>query len=479
LDNSFSQKLNCKGNNSKNINLDQIFDNSYDSINVIDGFGKVLMANPAASRMLQVDHNDIVGRNVRELVERGIYWPSTALSAIESRERVTGLVKTAHGLSLMSTSTPLIDENGNVTLVITNTRDKNSVDRFIATLERERTQTNRYKSAVTYLGGLKLDNKQLVAESSAMKQIIHTADLIARTDSTIIIYGESGTGKEVIARYIHRNSSRFKEPFIPVNCAAIPRELFEAEFFGYAKGAFSGANIQGKPGILEMADKGTLFLDEIGEMPLLMQSKLLRVLETGEVQRVGGTKIHKMDVRLVSATNRDLKQMIAQKLFRDDLYYRINVIPINIPPLRNRHEDILALSRCFLEEFNGKYGYHKELGLKTIDNLLTYKWPGNVRELRNVIERNVLTSPNDQLDFGDEFGSSLKDKDAVHILPNGDERAFMIPSIGTLKSVLQAIEIAYIEKVLKTCNGCMTEAAAILGVHRSVLYRKVRSAINK
>ena len=472
------QKTDTKENSllqnlSETVTLDQIFDNSYDSIWVIDRFGKVVMANRAASRMLQVDHEDIIGKNVRELVAKGVYRPSTALAAIETRKMVTGLVRTAHGLNLMSTSTPLIDENGEITMVVTNSRDKDSVDKFIATLEQERAQTNRYKSAVTYLGDFNLDSKQLIAESAAMRQILYKIETIAKTDSTIILFGETGTGKEVIARHIHRKSPRVKEPFIPVNCAAIPHELLESEFFGYIRGAFTGANSQGKPGLFEIADKGTLFLDEIGEMPLSMQSKLLRVLETGEVQRVGGTTVQKVDVRLLSATNRDLKQMISQKLFRDDLYYRLNVIPICIPPLRSRQEDIIALLQCFLEEFNRKYGYNKVLLPKTIDAFLAYNWPGNVRELRNVIERLVLTSPTDDLDFEEEFGLSVKDAPLI----SRDCHESKIPYAGSLKSVLQAVEEEYIHQVLKECNGRVSEAAKRLGIHRTVLYRKVQSKL--
>ena len=454
----------------ESVNLDQIFDNSYDSIFVIDRYGKVLMANRAASRMLRVDLDEIVGKNVRDLVEKGVYRPSTALAAIESRTMVTGLVKTAHGLNLMSTSTPLFDENGDITMVITNSRDKDSVDKFIATLEQERAKTDRYKNAVSYLSNFNLDKKPLIAESASMRQILYKLDSIAKTDSTIILFGESGTGKEVIARHIHRNSYRVKEPFIPVNCAAIPNELMEAEFFGYTRGAFTGANSQGKPGLFELADKGTLFLDEIGEMPLTMQSKLLRVLETGEVQRIGGTSLQKVDVRLLSATNRDLKQLVNQKLFRGDLYYRLNVIPIQIPPLRDRPEDIKALSRFFLEEFNRKYGYSKVLSQQIMDIFLAGNWPGNVRELRNTIERLVLTSPTDDLAFEEEWGLNANDTSQQSTDRNETRKSYS----GSLKSVLQAVEEEYIQQVLTECKGKVAEAAKQLGIHRTVLYRKVQ-----
>lgn len=469
------QNTDSKGNTQlqnmgDSFTLDQVFDNSYDSIFVIDRFGKVLMANRAASRMLRVDHDEIIGKNVRDLVERGVYRPSTALAAIESRAMVTGLVKTAHGLNLMSTSTPLFDENGDITMVITNSRDKDSVDKFIAALEQERAKTDRYKNAVTYLGDFNLDKKPLIAESASMRHILYKIDSIAKTDSTMILFGESGTGKEVIARHIHRNSYRVKEPFIPVNCAAIPNELMEAEFFGYTRGAFTGASSQGKPGLFELADKGTLFLDEIGEMPLSMQSKLLRVLETGEVQRVGGTSMLKVDVRLLSATNRDLKQLVNQKLFRADLYYRLNVIPVQIPPLRTRPEDIKALSRWFLEEFNRKYGYAKVLSPQIMDVFLAGNWPGNVRELRNTIERLVLTSPTDDLVFEEEFGLNPTEQIPQSTDLNEPKSSYS----GNLKSVLQAVEEEYIRQVLAECKGKIVDAAKQLGIHRTVLYRKVQ-----
>ncbi len=236
--------------------------------------------------------------------------------------------------------------------------------------------------------------------------------MIARTDSTVLITGESGTEKEVIARFIHRNSFRFREPFIPVNCAAIPEELMESEFFGYDKGAFSGANSRGKLGFFEMADNGTLFLDEIGELSLNLQSKLLRVLETGEFQRFGGVAIKKSDVRLVAATNKDLASMVTRGVFREDLYYRLNVIPVSIPPLRERPEDILKLSDKFLKEFNAKFGTDKAFSKNLLVNFMNYSWPGNARELRNLIERLVIISSGKELNY-DFKGDYCSEKDTV------------------------------------------------------------------
>lgn len=449
------------------INLDQIIDNSYDSIFVTDKLGNILLVNSATARLLETKTENLIGANVNNLVKSGLYNRSTAMEAALKREIVTAMVKTKSGLNLMSTSMPLLDAAGEVTMVITNTRDKDLVDKYIAALEEERAKAARYKKAVEYLSELDLEKKKIVSESPSMRKIIATITIIAKVDSTVLFLGESGTGKEVLARYTHRNSARAKEPFIPVNCAAIPHELMESEFFGYVRGAFTGANSQGKLGLFEIADRGTLFLDEIGELPLPMQSKLLRVLETGEFQRLGATAVQRTNTRIIAATKRDLKQMVNRNEFRDDLYYRLNVIPITILPLRERPEDILALAGKFLEEYNKKFALQKTFTAKTMQTFLEYNWPGNIRELRNVIERMAITTIGDELNFESELAIGSKSKASVM----GD-----IPEInfsGTLRDVLKNVEQQYINKVLQECNGRVSEAAKKLGIHRTLLYKKV------
>ena len=326
---------------------------------------------------------------------------------------------------------------------------------------------DQHKSEEEYLNDVDLKNREPVAESRQMREIIKISNVIAKTDSTVMLIGETGTGKEVMARYIHQNSLRSKEPFVPVNCAAIPHELLESEFFGYVRGAFTGANPQGKPGLFEIANKGTLFLDEIAELPLAMQSKLLRVLESSEAQRLGDTNIYQTDVRFIAATNRDLKAMISQKLFRSDVYYRLNVIPINLPPLKERPEDIIVLAHEYLEELNRKYGLKKIFSKEAIQAFFNYNWPGNVRELRNVVERLVITSASDILNFEDDFlEESKKCLETVECWP--EKKAYR----GTLKSVIKAVEEEYINQVLAECGGRVGEAAQRLGIHRTMLYRK-------
>lgn len=453
------------------IDLEQVFANSYDPILVTDKDGYVILANPSTRKMMGIGHNEIIGSNVKNLVSKGLYDRSPAWEALETRSVVTAMVRTCMGTNLMCTSIPIIDKDNNVAMVITNARDNDIFAKYRASLEKKRIETERYKSAAEYLGEVDLDLRMPVARSKKMRKIIASCNVIAKTDSSVILYGESGTGKEVIARYIHRNSLRSNEPIIPVNCAAIPNELLESEFFGYEPGAFTGASSKGKLGLFEVADKGTLFLDEIGELPLSMQSKLLRVLETGEVKRLGSTVIRRIDTRIISATNRDLETMIKENSFRSDLYYRLNVIPLYLPPLRERISDICVLANKFLQELNKKYALSKKFTDKTKEVFLHYSWPGNIRELRNVIERLVVTSINNDLAFDDDFILGGKVKSST---VDDDHTEKKIPYKGTLKSVLKAVEEEYINQVLTECHGRVGEAALRLGIHRSMLYRKTK-----
>ncbi len=451
--------------------LKQVIISSYDAIMVTDGQGNIILCNPATGKLLDLDARNLIGKNVRDL--RDIYSPSIALQALESGKVTTGMLKNRHGSKIMATATPILDDNGQISIIVVNSRDVEMVEKFLEALDKETEKSNRYKTAAEYLSDRDISQQQVVAKSKKMLHIIENCSHIAKSDSTVMLYGESGTGKEVMARYIHRNSLRSKEPFIPVNCAAIPSELLESEFFGYVAGAFTGANSKGKPGLLEIAHKGTLFLDEIGDLPLSMQSKLLRVIETGEVQRLGSTSVFQTSIRLVAATNRDLQSMVQQKLFRSDLYYRLNVIPIELPPLRDRPEDILVLAEKFLDEFNKKYALKKEFTPSAVRAFLSYNWPGNVRELRNVIERLVVTSTGDSLDFQSDALLGKKKAEEKHQPGEGSFGVYE----GTLKNVLKKVEEEYINQVLAECNGRIGEAAQRLGIHRTMLYRKTKVAV--
>jgi PAS domain S-box len=456
--------------------LNKIIFNAYDSIFVTDAEGNIILANQASSKHLNLTVDELIGSNVKDLIKRGYYDHSTALEAAIRKETVTGIVKSLNGLNLMATSTPIFDEEGNVNMVITNSRDKDAMEKYFAELEKERNKALRYKSELDYLR-TKNQGVGIIAKSNLMQEVLRKANIVAPTDSTIMIYGDSGTGKEIISNYIHHRSNRSKAPFITVNCAAIPESLIESELFGYDKGAFTGANAKGKLGLFEIADGGTIFLDEIAELPMSLQPKLLRVLETREIRRIGNTVTHQVDVRVIGATNKNLKKMIMNNEFRDDLYYRLNVIPINIPPLTQRPEDIIALAEHFLEEFNRKYSYKKSFSHDAMDILLSYSWPGNARELRNVVERLVIIAS------GNEIASSMLTPLLVDIstsdhkteveIENVQEKLISFPYYGELKEVMNAIEKQYIRQVFAQCNNCTQETAKVLGIHRSALYRKL------
>ena len=305
-----------------------------------------------------------------------------------------------------------------------------------------------------------------IFRSSQSKATLRQALKVSRYTSNVMIYGESGVGKEIIARIIHQNSERKTFPMIKINCAAIPENLLESELFGYEKGSFTGANAKGKIGLWEAAQSGTLFLDEVGELPLSFQAKLLRVLETGEVMRVGGTRIVKTDVRLIAATNRDLRRMAAEGRFREDLYYRLNVMPLFLPPLRERREDILPLAELFLAKNNRKYGLSRALTQEMRRGLLAYGWPGNIRELRNVIERYAISG---RMDIQSPAA-------AAPAVPAGAGREPEMAEETPLHEACARFEQAYIQKALDACGGSVSKAARRLGIHRSLLYKKLKKS---
>ncbi len=449
--------------------LHQIIENTNDGIMVTDKDGLVILANPPAARFMNRTPEELVGYNVRILLKKGFYDRSTILEAIRTEAPVTRVISLPHGKNVMSTSMPIMDENHRVAMIVTTTINQDIVDTYAAAIEKEKIKSEQYKSAATYLENLGISGEELISMSPVMQSIRSEASLIARTDSTVFISGESGTGKEVIARFIHKNSNRRNEPFIPVNCAAIPGELMESEFFGYEKGAFSGASPSGKLGFFEMASKGTLFLDEVGELPLHMQSKLLRVLESGEFKRVGGTRFIKTDVRLIAATNRNMEYQVRQKLFREDLFYRLNVLPIILPPLRERPEDIIALAERFLIRYNTKFGSNKVFSKDFLQSMINYSWPGNGRELRNLIERLVIVTPGQELEYellsnGNPVRTDCRED-------SGNTENQMLP----LKDAVRDFEARYINRMLSQCEGRVSRAAEQLGIHRTQIYRKLNS----
>ena len=321
---------------------------------------------------------------------------------------------------------------------------------------RHALETTDLVQQVKHLKSELQERHKMVGESAGMKRVWSLIRRVAPTTASVLITGESGVGKELVARAVHLQSPRAARPFVPLNCAAIPRELIESELFGHEKGAFTGAGTA-RMGKLQEADTGTLFLDEIGDLSLPAQAKLLRFLNDSEIQRVGGSGIIRLDVRIVTATNKDLQELIKQNLYRDDLYHRLNVVVIDVPPLRERAVDIELLATYFLDRFSTDYGRMVRFTPESLLVLKSYNWPGNVRELRNLIERVVIlveTNPVEAEELRSFLGAEAK-----------------VPTDGTLKVALERTERETVERVMAQTDGNVAEAAAILGIVRPSLYR--------
>lgn len=336
---------------------------------------------------------------MEELVEKGVFSESVTFKVFEERAPVSVMHEIKTGQTVLSTGHPVFNEEGEIVRVVTTARDVKELNHVKEELNKAKKLSEKYYSELEKLRKQQAKMEDIVVKSGEMKNVMDLAIQMGRVDSTVLITGESGVGKEVVAKAIHQSSERTSGSLIKVNCGAIPDNLLEAELFGYAEGSFTGAKKGGKPGMFELADGGSLFLDEIAELPLNLQVKLLRVLQEEEIIRVGGTKPIKIDVRIIAATNRDLAKMLKEGEFREDLFYRLNVVPIEIPPLRERKEDISQLIFKFLDDFNKKYNKNKKIDLDTINFLESYDWPGNVRELKNLIERFVVISEKDIIDL--------------------------------------------------------------------------------
>ena len=450
----------------------EVLNNSSDGIMVTDDLGFIIYMSPVAYENMGLPEMDLIGRKVDDLVSEGRYDHSVIRDAINKNERTTGIVTVKEGNRVVSTCTPIFDDKHKLIMTVTNVRVQSLLDKYLKELSAAKDKSRRYKSAIEYIGNMNKNSSAVIAESPSMKEILSYLEKVAWTNSTVYLQGESGTGKEVLSRFIHNESQRANEPLIPVNCSAIPTELLESEFFGYEKGAFSGALTKGKPGFFEMADNGTLFLDEIGDMPLLLQTKLLRTIESGEVQRLGGTSSIKTDVRLIVATNKDLALKVKDGTFREDLFYRINVIPVKIPPLRERKEDIIPIAEHFIAQFNKKYDTGLELTPEMKNILEAHSWPGNLRELRNLIERMVIV-PGSINDIAELTISGPANEDEVFIDADTIQEKAAQHS-GDLKSLVKAIEKEYITRLLNEKEWRINEIADILGIHRSMLYRKMQ-----
>jgi PAS domain S-box-containing protein/TyrR family helix-turn-helix protein len=446
--------------------LDAIVDSSYDGLWICDREGKVIRINKASERLSEVNAGEVIGRNVRDLVAEGLFDKSVTLEVLKRKTSVTMIQRIKGGKTILVTGNPIFDENGDITFIMTNERDISELENLRMQLQESQALAKGYFSKLSELELKGVDFSTIIFRSEEMQKIIKMAMKLAQVDSTVILLGESGVGKGMIAKLIHKHSERGKGPFIRVDCAGIPDSLIESELFGYEKGAFTGAKAEGKPGFFEIANGGTLFLDEIGELPLSSQSKVLRFLEDHETIRVGGTETREIDVRVIAATNKNIEDMVSSKRFRKDLYYRINVIPLSIRPLRDRRDDIPPLVFHFLEKFNKSHQKKKVLSPEVTEAFCRYDFPGNIRELANLIERLVVVAEKSRIELGD-----LPDSIRWHVSrPVSD---LLLGDGSSLKEAVERYEKALLQRSMKK-YGNQRKVAKMLKVDQATISRKIK-----
>ena len=446
--------------------LDAIIDSSSDGLWICDADARVIRINPASERINNIKAAEVVGKNMRELLDQGFIDRSAALEALTTRTVVSQL-QNREGRKLISTGTPVFDANGDVIRVVVSERDITEIDNLQRELEEQEALRDQFRSHMLELQQADLASRRVIARSPSMVNALKQALKVSTVNSSVLILGESGVGKGLIADLIHKNSGRADKPLIEINCGAIPESLIESELFGYEKGAFTGAQTGGKPGYLELADGGILFLDEIAELPQAAQVKLLRFLENGRVIRLGGTKARNLDVRILAATHRNLDEMVKQGSFRLDLYYRLNVIPIHVPALRERKDCILPLIAHYMDLFGSRDSIRKRLTRAASDALLAYEYPGNVRQLMNICERLVVMAETDLID--------IKDLPAEVAVGDGQAAgpAGVWPDEISLQETLDKVERSILEKALAK-HGNQVRMAEALGVNQSTIARKLK-----
>ncbi|HPQ45571.1 MAG TPA: sigma 54-interacting transcriptional regulator [Syntrophales bacterium] len=452
---------------SRDRQLDAILNTSTDGIWVCDGSGMILSINRASEEFNGIRAQNFIGKNITYAAEKGIFDRSATLETIRAGREVAivqYMTKKKH--FLMVTGTPTFDEDGKISLVIVTERDMTQLNAMRDQLEETRMATEKYRDELAERSISELKDHGIIAESRETKSTLRTALKLAHLNaSNILILGESGTGKGLLAKLIHKNSKRRNNPFVQINCAALPESLLEAELFGYEKGAFTGAHTHGKIGLFELAHEGTLFLDEIGDLPLTLQAKLLKYLDDKEIIRLGGTKSKKIDCTILAATNRNLEELSASKQFREDLFFRLNAFVLHMPPLRERPEDVLSLAGYFLEKYNKSFNAKKRMTTEVCKALVSYPFPGNIRELENILKQAVVMCEGDTLNthiiqrLRYDKGKTVK-----------TSQRYASPCLNNQISVH---EREILKAAMKKCRSTR-EMADYLGVSQSTVVRKVK-----
>lgn len=452
----------------ENIDFRRILQESKTGYVITDEKGFILFHNPAYVQMLQLP-DSVVGINIQKWVDDGATKFSVALMALREKRRMIRASIIWKSIPYLATSELICDPGGKIIGTVTNLRNQTDFESLQDEIRKGRLMLQSMEDTVTRTDS---NGPSFIAVSQAMRDVFRTADTIRHMDPTIFLCGESGVGKEIVARYIHSVGLRRNAPFVAVNCGAIPENLLESELFGYAGGSFTGANRAGKRGLLEAATGGILFLDEIGDLPLAMQVKLLRVLENATYMRVGEQIERPVELQFISASHQDLSKKVREGTFREDLYYRLNVVPIKIPALRERREDIIPLCQYYLSRYNEKYRQKKQFSTQALDCLRTFDWPGNVRQLKNAVERLVATCMQDKIRREDlHFDSS-------EMFCMGDdarsETHIHVRSITTFDEAVAETERQLLVLAREKYGSCRRMAAA-LGIDYSTVARKLKA----
>lgn len=449
-------KMNVNKNDS--LLIKHILEHSFDEIFVADAAGMVLYTSQSTETVFGIPCEQILHHNIFELEKRGIFSPSVIANVLRTNEIDTLIQETQHNRKLIISGYPIHDESGKLVGAMSVARDMTEFEY----LKKENDQVA--KALQIYQEEIEKIRKQTYIRDGKMEKVFEIVSKIANINVTVLLEGESGVGKNHIAHSIHQMSERKNNPFIEVNCGAIPESLFESELFGYEDGAFTGSKKGGKKGYFETAGEGTLFLDEIGELPMNLQVKLLSVLQSHSFMRIGGTKKIEVKCRIVCATNQNLEKMIQEKKFREDLYYRINVVKIEIPPLRERKEEIIPLVYEITDQVNQKYKLNKYFTPTKAAWLSQQSWPGNVRELRNYIEKKMITTSGNEinLELGEEELKMDSFADSEKEIP--------------LNDYLEVLEKDYIVRMYQKYSSSI-KLAEKLGISQSTANRKIQKYV--
>ena len=447
-------------------NFDAIFDAIHDDLLISDGEGIVLRVSPTFEDVYGVEKDRVVGRSVFELETEGVFKPSIIAKVLQRREKITMQQRNRTNRRIVVTATPVFGDDGEIKLVVSYSRDITEMVELQNQYMQLENKIEQYTEEIDQLRQKAALENVVIGKSPQMVNILETIRRVADFDANILFLGPSGVGKTMLAKIVHQQSKRKKGSFIDINCAAIPEHLLESELFGYEKGSFTGAGNKGKVGLIELANGGTLLLDEISEMPLSLQAKLLKTIQDKVITRVGGTKEIKVDFRLITASNRDLEEAAGRGTFRKDLYYRLNVIQIQIPSLRERKDDIIPLIDFFTEKNNRKYGLHKEFHPRALEALVNYSWPGNIRELSNIVERASMTCE------GDVIPKDLLPQEVLREQTKG------VREVNNLNKAVEEFEGDLIRQAYKK-YGSSIEVGKALGISQPTAYRKIQKYVGK